>query len=333
MGFCDFAFILEACWISAFAMLGVQCRLWIGRLFELIQVTSESTAMFHDLPANAMGSFLMGFLTTRDSILKQLHPTLHIGTSTGFLGSFTTFASWNLSVTDLFIMGQVASGLVALVIGTQSAIVSWVMGSQLAAFVEYRFPERVQEDDEEIGPFLKSQHLAYVGFPLLALLFIGFSILVWQDDSRNRDEIWIATLLAPVGALGRWQLARLNKRGGWFFWGTYTANMLAISVDVVVESIIVAEETVNLVVLAIPSGIAGCLSTVSTFVNEIQSLQKHLEIKDVSEEIAEAEEEQVKKVPQAIKDMAKQYIYVLASLGSAQALFLLTYGTVTWTRG
>uniref|UniRef100_A0A7S2ZPV8 Fluoride ion transporter CrcB n=2 Tax=Rhodosorus marinus TaxID=101924 RepID=A0A7S2ZPV8_9RHOD len=264
MGFCDFTFILEACWISAFAMLGVLVRLWLGKLFELMQVTSESTALFHDLPANAMGCFLMGFLTSRDSLLKQLHPTVHIGTSTGFLGSFTTFASWNLSVADLFIMGQVASGFVALVIGTQTALVSWVMGSQLAAVVEYWFPERVPEDDEEIVPFLKSHHLAYIGLPLLGILFIGFSILVWQDDGRNRDEVWIATLLAPVGALGRWQLARLNKRGGWFFWGTYAANMLAISIDVVVESVIVAEETANLVLLAIPTGIAGCLSTVRT---------------------------------------------------------------------
>jgi len=301
IGFFEFTFVLEVCWISACAMLGVQCRLWIGRLFELIQVTSESTALFHDLPANALGSFLMGFLASRDSLLKQLHPTLHIGTSTGFLGSFTTFASWHLSVTDLFLMGQVASGLVALVIGTQTAIVSWVMGSQLAAFVEYRFPERVAEDDEEIGPFLKSHHLAFTGFPLVSLLFIGVSILIWQDDSRNRDEIWIATLLAPVGALGRWQLARLNKRGGWFFWGTYAANMLAISVDVAVESVIVAEETANLVVLAIPSGLSGCLSTVSTFVNEIQSLQKHPGNKEVAEEIVQAEEEHVRKVPDALE--------------------------------
>eukprot|EP00189_Rhodosorus_marinus_P007347 CAMPEP_0184753234 /NCGR_PEP_ID=MMETSP0315-20130426/43997_1 /TAXON_ID=101924 /ORGANISM="Rhodosorus marinus, Strain UTEX LB 2760" /LENGTH=314 /DNA_ID=CAMNT_0027232603 /DNA_START=163 /DNA_END=1108 /DNA_ORIENTATION=+ len=314
-------------------MLGVQCRLWIGRLFELIQVTSESTALFHDLPANALGSFLMGFLASRDSLLKKLHPTLQSGQALAFWGPSRAFESWHLSVTDLFLMGQVASGLVALVIGTQTAIVSWVMGSQLAAFVEYRFPERVAEDDEEIGPFLKSHHLAFTGFPLVSLLFIGVSILIWQDDSRNRDEIWIATLLAPVGALGRWQLARLNKRGGWFFWGTYAANMLAISVDVAVESVIVAEETANLVVLAIPSGLSGCLSTVSTFVNEIQSLQKHPGNKEVAEELVQAEEEHMRKVPDALKGMVKQYIYVLGSLASAQALFLATYGTVTWTRG
>lgn len=79
-------------------------------------------AYFVDLPSNMLGSFIMGLLTTAATIgldskkpvailpernAWQRNSELHVGLRTGYCGSLTTFASWELAMVQLLIGGQV----------------------------------------------------------------------------------------------------------------------------------------------------------------------------------------------------------------------------------
>ena len=84
--------------------------------------TEQGGIIFADLPANLLGSFIMGFfqngaalglalplaiawLTPRHPI--QNMPILHKAVTTGFCGSLTTFSGWNSAmVVLLFGTGQ-----------------------------------------------------------------------------------------------------------------------------------------------------------------------------------------------------------------------------------
>ena len=79
-------------------------------------------AYFTDLPSNMLGSFVMGLLAAAATLgldSKKLlavlpansswqHlPELHIGLRTGYCGSLTTFASWELDLIQPLIGGKV----------------------------------------------------------------------------------------------------------------------------------------------------------------------------------------------------------------------------------
>ena len=124
--------LVQACYISLFAIFGVLLRMIIAQLFgeecanpgtvgwlaasSPLCVTADGSAtqsggiVFADLPSNILGSFLMGIF--QDGAVLNLavpltiawvapnHPfqsmaVLHKAFTTGFCGSLTTFSSWN----------------------------------------------------------------------------------------------------------------------------------------------------------------------------------------------------------------------------------------------
>ena len=79
-----------------------------------------------------------------------------------------------------------------------------------------------------------------LAFAVLLLLWViviaGYTAdadWIWPTSSKAifPRNLWLALLLAPVGAIARWKLSALNGtlrgRWSWFFLGTFTANMLA----------------------------------------------------------------------------------------------------------
>lgn len=182
--------------LVAWAQIGVILRVYLGLIFGsacgLLHwapcVTSPGTrnggALFTDLPANILGSFLMGLFVSSDVLSSSLKHTLtveaplamvavrsplqahlpfHIGLRTGLCGSLTTFASWNLQIVVMFVGGlpaQAASGpqwvdgIASLIVGTLCAMAALVTGQHAAlmlyhklnpgAFIPYSAPVREQ---------------------------------------------------------------------------------------------------------------------------------------------------------------------------------------------
>ena len=178
-----------AMYMSVFAVLGALLRIILAQLFgeecsnpgtvgwlaasSPLCVTADGYAqreggiIFADLPANLIGSFLMGMLqstdtmglavsvpiawTTTDSWFQQWD-IIHLAMRTGFCGSLTTFSSWNSAMVVL-IFGtgsdhttQAVRALFGYVVGMETALGSFVFGKKVAEWIfRWRSPSIWQE--------------------------------------------------------------------------------------------------------------------------------------------------------------------------------------------
>ena len=164
--------IQTALYLSAFAILGASCRIFLGWLFSgaggdcgvsdptnIWCITSSgldstgSGVFFRDLPANMIGSFLMGMLQKPSQDLRLLGVLedmgiawlntdhwfqdwwiFHLGLRTGFCGSLTTFASWNTQMIRM-IDGSASEGAENGSSGSSnwiSAIFGYILGLQMS---------------------------------------------------------------------------------------------------------------------------------------------------------------------------------------------------------
>ena len=119
-------------------------------------------------------------------------------------------------------------------------------------------------------------------------------------------------LFAPVGALTRYYLSRRFNVYGWFPWGTFIANMVAVGVLAIMTIMFDTPRNVKLstyeyaTVYGIAQGFCGCLSTVSTWVFELRTLTT---------------------VP------SRALIYGIVSIASAQAILIVSVGVYRWVHG
>lgn len=175
--------LLQLC---LWSQLGVLTRIYLNRLFNDgcgdgwgLCLTSQSTrdkqygAEFFDLPANMLGCFIMGFLSTAAVLgLKsrktlafvpansflQSEKELQVGLRTGYCGSLTTFASWELSLLQLLIGskggdgGQWQQWLWGHIIGFELAYASHLIGEHASLGIHrWLLQEGPQDADEKAG--------------------------------------------------------------------------------------------------------------------------------------------------------------------------------------
>ena len=161
-------------YLSIFSIIGSILRVFTARLFGLdcegldvddvfhesfakICVTAtgltEQTggALFIDLPANMIGSMMMGVITSErgwPSIpwLKADHPlqqdkAINIAIRTGLCGSLTTFASWNSQMVvmldgfQLPLGHQILPAIFGYIIGLQASIASFLFGRKANTWI------------------------------------------------------------------------------------------------------------------------------------------------------------------------------------------------------
>jgi fluoride exporter len=181
-------------YLSTFAIFGTICRVYLGRLFGLdcefpdeihdflsplsnqICVTASGTsnqtggALFVDLPANMIGSFVMGIMTNlRPELwpnlpwLRQSHPLqqyepLHVAIMTGFCGSLTTFASWNTQMvvmmdgTQAELGHQIVPAIFGYILGLMMSVCSFLFGNEVSVWMNrYRNPQTLPLIDGHSG--------------------------------------------------------------------------------------------------------------------------------------------------------------------------------------
>jgi fluoride ion exporter CrcB/FEX len=142
--------------LSLFSIFGVLTRIGLSLLFgpQHANVTSKTGALFYDLPPNAVGSFFMGiFVGGKSYIPNQSAPTIYLSFTTGYMGSVTTFASWNQQAVEMFAGGNKVAALFELVIGVELCYFSFMLGlhSELAlkGLVRNYLRRLVQQPQEE----------------------------------------------------------------------------------------------------------------------------------------------------------------------------------------
>ena len=109
--------------------LGAMCRYLTGLVLQnAIKVTGFPLAT---LTVNIVGSFLLSFLFHLST--SQLSPTLRLAIGTGFLGSLTTFSTFELETyaliykqsylyAALYILGNILIGFAAILLGRYIAL-------------------------------------------------------------------------------------------------------------------------------------------------------------------------------------------------------------------
>jgi len=251
-----------------------------------------------------------------------------------------------LDGTDTELGPQVAPALFGYVIGVACAVSSFSCGRHVYDWMESLHPPcegveygqnrqnritSIPEDLESCQSSGIDSQLSVLkeGFDILSklykikygpllftlALFITFAVVDAKQGLYFYREMWMVCLLAPFGAVLRWRISVFNKRnlrwaGGfmWIPWGTFFANIIAVIIAVVAESVnsrILGAEDENFrwtspLLTAIKVGFAGSLSTVSTLVREMFSL-----------------------------DTAKQaHMYCLFSIVTAMLLGLLFYSPI-----
>eukprot|EP00814_Leptocylindrus_danicus_P003745 CAMPEP_0116043258 /NCGR_PEP_ID=MMETSP0321-20121206/26233_1 /TAXON_ID=163516 /ORGANISM="Leptocylindrus danicus var. danicus, Strain B650" /LENGTH=489 /DNA_ID=CAMNT_0003524001 /DNA_START=209 /DNA_END=1676 /DNA_ORIENTATION=+ len=162
--------IISALYISAFAICGTLFRVLIGTLFgsycedptqnaikNLFDYSNNSfngkakSALFVDLPANMVGSLLMGMLQSglvlglanSNNVPIAWLPighrfqgmdAIHLAFRTGFCGSITTFSSWNTQMVTLLTGSSqgAAQAIFGYIIGLELALASYTIGKHIA---------------------------------------------------------------------------------------------------------------------------------------------------------------------------------------------------------
>ncbi|CAM6128215.1 unnamed protein product [Calypogeia fissa] len=315
--------------LTTFGILGVLIRYLLEVLFgpNVAKLTSNKSALFIDLPANMLGSFFMGWVGVvfkKDIAMFSEH--LAVGLSTGLMGSITTYAAMMQRNLAIMVSGSWVTGLFGLLVGVYMAQMSLVVGEDSARLL-HKILQLMNEQRGRKGlgkwqmPPPDNLHRRMASLVLFVFfgggLWVASVVLTLMDtNSLSRRTLWLACWVAPPGVWMRWYFARLNGRGigakhyqRWFPLGTFLVNVTASSLEAGLTSVnsAVRNYTATLLVGAINLGTLGCLSTVSTFVAEIQIMHEGL-------------------------NWWRAYAYPIISMVVSLVIGILVYGVPVWCK-
>ena len=180
--------LVQACYLGVGAIFGTLLRLILAQAFgqacnnpttlgwvadeSVLCVTRDGSAtqyggiIFADLPANLLGSFLLGLLQDGMSLglavnlpiaffspssIFQSFDIFHMALKIGFCGSLTTFGAWNSEMVVLLVtvpnrQSMVWRALLGYIIGIQTAIGSYIFGKTVAWWLhQWVNPELAKE--------------------------------------------------------------------------------------------------------------------------------------------------------------------------------------------
>jgi len=146
------------------------------------------------------------------------------------------------------------------------------------------------------------------------------------------NKLWLATLLAPLGAFGRWYTGKLWN-GKWSIpMGTLFANLFA---SILLMTLLVVFHEPNdplretIWIEAVTKGFCGCLSTVSSFVGELFALKRKAKAKAVSE--GTEQEEEGCSLGAQVMFSKMSVIYFFVTVIGAQILDTIPNGIDVWS--
>ena len=199
-----------------------------------------------------------------------------IGLITGLTGSITSFSSWMLSSFFDFAnlrhfsrsgFESFLAGILDLVIVMIASFASFYYGKYL---VKQFNPSSTTTTRFEIIFVQQLRRCEWIGTGLGLTLWI---LMAFLSAYVYPEPVWLAAVFGPLGTWTRFGLAQLNQRISSFPIGTFIANMLGVTLlALMTVSSFSVTGTPCLFVLAVSNGYCGCLSTVSTFIIELDAL-------------------------------------------------------------
>jgi len=303
----------QSVWIALLSMWATALRLsliWLGDYPSLL-LPGVVWAQF-------IGCLMLGFLSEDTALFykgRSKYEALYLGLTSGFCGSLTTFSAWALDTYEAAANVEgaqrnggynVLAALAQLLLTLAVAVAAFRVGNH-AGILFAQLPPRQQLRFVLLRPRSNSVSLvSAIGFMVVVQLGGVLAGAILLPSWRGRGSI--ALLLAPLGALLRWQLgSRLNARITGFPLGTFSANMLASLVEAVAYMLqhhVQDSHTSCAVLQGIQDGFCGTLSTLSTFALELCTLK-----------------------------LMHAYLYGTASVVVAVTICVLVAGTDFWLQG
>lgn len=223
-------------------------RYMLQKLFgpTVAQVTSDGSILYLDLPANMVGSFLMGwFGVVFKADIARVSEFLAIGLATGYLGSLTTFSGWNQKMLDLSADGEWLYAVLGFLFGLFLSAYSIILGVETAKGFRWLLRRRASSEEKKQSCLKANAYkrnimsMILMVTLLMAFLIVSATELVKEfEKGTSKAQLWLGCLVAAPGVWLRWFLARLNGRGlgkngqylRWVPFGTLIANVAAASV-------------------------------------------------------------------------------------------------------
>ncbi|KAH8926015.1 hypothetical protein BT69DRAFT_1215851 [Atractiella rhizophila] len=269
--------------LSFFSIWGVLARLGLVAIF-----TFDGASVFPLLWAQVVGCFVMGILSARKTELMRWDEKLHPSLATGFCGSLTTFSSWMLDVFLAFSNpsqsqgrhsggNDFLDGLNQTAVTMGMSMAALMLGQHLSSLLPpLPSPTPVSSQSSSRKTIRWAQCL----YPSLLLLWLG-SIFLAIFHKPWRGKLSFSLIFGPLGTYLRFQLSRhLNPLHSSFPLGTFTANILGTlllssfySLQHLHSPHSLSSISACQILQGLSDGFCGTLSTVSTFVLEVQTLK------------------------------------------------------------
>ncbi|WBW72753.1 plasma membrane fluoride export channel Fex2 [Schizosaccharomyces osmophilus] len=262
-------------------MLGSLARLGLASLN-----TYPNTPFNGIVWAQVIGCIIMGFAQTETVFFPRPkhNAALLLAITTGFCGSLTTFSSWMLEMFTAmanlgpFIPRGRGDSFLAVVstftLTISMAFSGLLFGKQLGRSTTYW----------KIGEFSFARaipmntHLFVRGiiFLLAVGFFLGSSLYTAYTKDITHRGIGFSLIFSPFGAVLRLYLSRwFNSPKYYMPYGTLIANLLGtliIAIMYMLPLITHCSPVSRSVIYGIQNGFCGCLTTLSTFLNELHTM-------------------------------------------------------------
>lgn len=263
---------------------GVAARIYLSLLAE-----SDGLPEFSSLYAQLLGTAILGVLSAHKVELQKNHKIFYTTLATGLCGSLTTFSSWNAEAAFSLLqvnrssltllhspdnVSRVVTFLTILLLGLASPIAALHLGKNVGAYVPLNHAcTRV---------VCKCSSPASA----VAVLFVWIlctAAVVGACLALNNMEVLFSLTLGCGGTYVRWWLSSFDtSRMNGFPLGTLAANvsgtwLIGLALAVMGYSIRGSVDDIVLSLLTgVVTGLCGCLTTVSTFVGQLNTLPFHL---------------------------------------------------------
>lgn len=293
-------------WITLFSILGTLTRLGLQFLN-----TYPGSLIPPLVWAQFVGCAVMGFVTQDNSLFpKKMYKNdaFYLGITVGYCGSVTSFSAWILQVFEDLANTQdsarprgynIISIITQVMVTLAASIAAFRLGNHMAILTNTSM--RLPRVPKLTSPFW-----------IMALLVLAISAQAGTIVAAGLRRDWrgiavFALVFSPAGALTRWYLSRtMNRLVPAFPMGTFAANMIGSLLESIFHLLQYRSPNGNScsILQGLQDGYCGALSTVSTFVVELCTLQKN-----------------------------HAYIYAITSIVTGTILYVLVDGVDYWTHG
>lgn len=251
------------------SVFGVLTRLGLSAL-----ATYDGSSIFELAYSQALGCFIMGYLTTVRAPLSYFYAPMYTMLTTGYCGSLTTFSGWQMDVFESWInaKGYHRGGLRDFIDGLSKTVFTLTLSLGSLSFGQslgssHKVPTRAIP-----------QPARYVMLALSMAIYAATIPLYLRLPTSWRHQATAALLFSFPGTLTRYVLSTaFNPRFKSIPLGTLLSNLIGtalLGMFHVLQRLSVnpvSNEACSML-QGMMDGYCGCLTTISTFVVEVATL-------------------------------------------------------------